>query len=88
MVVLTDLAASEFEAVLIFDNLAFSTQQSAISGALRALHPGVTTCKSFRFGVDRGGPPAGWVGRDIGYRLIGKPVTTKGTKETGDRKSS
>jgi len=53
------LACSEQRAVVaaVFDNLAFSTRQSALRGALRAFHSGMTSHKSFRMLVPPGGVP-------------------------------
>jgi len=67
------LACSEQRAVVaaVFDNLAFSTRQSALRGALRAFHSGMTSHKSFRMLVPPGGggtpprsPASTWAQRD------------------------
>ena len=62
------LACSEQRAVVaaVFDNLAFSTRQSALRGALRAFHSGMTSHKSFRMLVPpRGGYPSTIAGIDV-----------------------
>ena len=56
MVMLIDLAASEVEAVLVFDNLVVGYWPLALGYSKTGFNSGVTLRKSFKFGVGRGYP--------------------------------